>query len=285
MSYDVIQTLREFSLMDVELARAQDGSLVELHRMRVELRDRDHLTQLPRAFATWRALNDARFPKLIDVVENGECAVVAHTPMITLEQLFQAAPGGVALPLVVTVALEVSAALKSLHERDIVHRDIAPDGIGISRDGRVRVRLPLLVRLVTNPNAPRAGMIIGHMRFLSPEMARDEQVTRTSDSYVLGVVLYELLAGKRAYPNANTDLEALMAIVRNDIPHLGNVRSDLPDDIVLLVMNMLDANPSRRPDVGFVNEVLRGSLDWAIWTPEQCANEVRALLPQEYDAL
>jgi serine/threonine protein kinase len=277
--------MREFGLIEVELAEGKDGSLVELHRLRHELRDADHFSQLRSAFATWRSLEDVRFPKLIDVVEGGQCAVFTHTPTISLQQIFEAAPGGAALPLVVTVALEVTAALQGLHEREIVHRDLSPDAIGITRDGRVHVREPLLIRLITNPNAPRAGMIIGKMDYLSPEMARGENITRSSDSYALGVVLYELLSGKRAYPNASTQIETLMAIIQNQIAHLANVRSDLPDDMVLLVMKMLDAERSRRPTMGFVHDVLRGSLSWAIWTPEQCANEVRALLPQEYDAL
>ena len=122
--------------------------------------------------------------------------------------------------------------LAAAHAAGIVHRDLKPDNILVTRDGRVKI---LDFGLATERSAlagghdastvagTEPGVILGTVNYMSPEQARGTTaVGPQSDQFALGLVLYELAAGKRAF-RRNSGAETLAAIIRDD-------PDPLPDD-------------------------------------------------------
>jgi len=101
----------------------------------------------------------------------------------------------------IDIALQVGEGLASAHAHDIVHRDVKPANIMITSEGRAKV-LDFGIAKVTDSNLTQTGMSIGTLAYMSPEQLRGETVDCRSDIWALGVVLYELLTGNKAFPGA-----------------------------------------------------------------------------------
>jgi serine/threonine-protein kinase len=99
----------------------------------------------------------------------------------------------------VRVALGVASALEAAHRRGLVHRDVKPGNILITDDGDVKVTDFGIARAVSEASMTVTGTTLGSVHYFSPEQARGDEVTGASDVYALGIVLYEMLAGRRPF--------------------------------------------------------------------------------------
>src|SRR5262249_61615374 len=124
-----------------------------------------------------------------------------------------------------SLALQVAGALRAAHAAGIVHRDIKPENLMVRPDGYVKVLDFGLVRLLPAPagsgTAPGQGVTdpgtqLGTAQYMSPEQARGEPVDGATDSFALGVVLYELATGRHPF-QADTPLATMYAIA-NETP-------------------------------------------------------------------
>ena len=93
----------------------------------------------------------------------------------------------------------VASALEAAHRRGIVHRDVKPGNILITDDGDVKVTDFGIARAVSEASMTVTGTTLGSVHYFSPEQARGDEVTGTSDVYALGIVLYEMLTGRRPF--------------------------------------------------------------------------------------
>lgn len=101
------------------------------------------------------------------------------------------------------ITLDVCAALSHAHEERIVHRDIKPSNIMVTTDGEVKITDFGIARIVDDTVGTLTGTSLGTAEYMSPEQVRGEKVDERSDTYSLGVVLYQMLTGK--VPFAGTD--------------------------------------------------------------------------------
>jgi Tol biopolymer transport system component len=148
-------------------------------------------------------------------------------------------------------------ALAAAHERGIVHRDVKPENLFLTRDGRLKVldfglakELPVLVGSAatdapTLASPTRTGIVLGTLGYLSPEQARGEPVDARSDLFSLGCVLYECLTGRRAFAGS-TAQDLIAAVLRDEPPSLVGVRSDLPPGLARLVERSLAKERTQR---------------------------------------
>ena len=153
---------------------------------------------------------------------------------------------------IVGLLLGVADGLAAAHGKGILHRDIKPDNILVGRNGYAKLSDFGLAKLQEQV-PPRAitqtlskytgpGIVIGTISYMSPEQASGQMLDQRSDIFSFGIVLFELLAGKRPFERT-TDLEVMQAILHSDAPPLA---ADVPVALQMLVAKALEKAPPDR---------------------------------------
>ncbi|PID38931.1 MAG: hypothetical protein CSB49_03090 [Proteobacteria bacterium] len=161
------------------------------------------------------------------------------------------------MPVPQTLAVHVGVeALKGLHyahtrqERGeplgIVHRDISPHNLLLSYAGEVKVTDFGIAKVAALASATRTGMVKGKLTYMSPEQVRGERVDARADLCALGIVLWELLAGRRLYGGVGSEGELLAAARRGKVLPLAEVAPSVPLPLAQVVERMLAPDPTMR---------------------------------------
>ena len=172
----------------------------------------------------------------------------------TLRQLMGRGPMGV--EEAIEVAIQVASALVAAHEAGIVHRDIKPENIMLRRDGYIKVLDFGIAKLAESETrweaAPgeeatslletQVGTIVGTARYLSPEQARGEAADARTDLWALGVVLYEMLAGRAPFAGGSVR-EVIVAITAAEPP---SIPAELPEALARLLQKALQREVEQR---------------------------------------
>ena len=122
---------------------------------------------------------------------------------------------------------QVATALDEAHASGVVHRDVKPANLLLDRDGNVRVSDFGIASTTGSDTLTTPGMVLGTPGYLSPEQARGEPATAASDRYALGVVAFELLAGRRPFAGDTPTTEAF-AHMHADVPSATALDPGLP---------------------------------------------------------
>jgi serine/threonine-protein kinase len=148
-------------------------------------------------------------------------------------------------PAAAGIAEQIADGLSVAHERGIVHRDIKPSNILLTRDGRAKVVDFGIARALVEAQLTLPGTTLGSVHYFSPEQARGEPVTAASDLYSLGLVLFEMLTGQRAWTGDTAGAVAL-ARLGNPPPRPSSLRADVPPALDAIVARALALDPQDR---------------------------------------
>src|SRR5580704_4511314 len=235
--------------------------------------DADRLRRFEQEARTIAALNHPNILGIHDIgAHDGAPFLVSEfLEGVTLRDKLVSGP----LPVrrAIEYALGIAEGLAAAHEKGIVHRDLKPENIFVTRDGRIKVLdfgLAKLVRpeenheaavTLTSP-ATLPGMVMGTVGYMSPEQVRGEPIDARSDIFSFGAVLYEMLAGQRAFKRA-TSAETMTAILREEPPALSDTGEQGPLALQRIVLRCLEKNVERRfqsaSDLAFAIESLSGT--------------------------
>jgi serine/threonine protein kinase len=151
------------------------------------------------------------------------------------------------------IAVQIASGVAAAHAAGIIHRDLKPDNILLTRDARVKILDFGLAKLASTqaPSAAGAdtttmntgpGMVMGTVGYMSPEQVRGLDVDSRSDIFSFGVILHELLTGKRAF-HGETSAEVMTAILKQDPPELPET---VPSAVRQVVGHCLEKEPTNR---------------------------------------
>lgn len=142
------------------------------------------------------------------------------------------------------ITLQIAGGMEAAHSKNIIHRDIKPQNIIISREGKVKVADFGIAKAATS-NTIAAGQAIGSVHYISPEQARGGYSDEKSDIYSLGITLYEMLSGKMPFAAENTVSVALLHIQEEAIP-LRELNDSIPPSVEKIVQKCMQKKPERR---------------------------------------
>ncbi len=152
--------------------------------------------------------------------------------------------------VVAHLGAQLARGLAAIHERGIVHRDIKPDNVLVSREGKAKIADLGLAKQVSDPDLLRltaTGMVVGTPLYVSPEGIRDpKNISGASDIYSLGATLYHLLTGTPPF-NAKTAYEVMRGHLEEKVRPIRELRPDVPPHLAQLVERCLAKAPEKRP--------------------------------------
>jgi Tol biopolymer transport system component len=232
--------------------------------------DTDRLARFTREAQTLASLNHPNIAHIHGLEESeGVTAIVME--LVEGDDLSQRiARGAILLEEALPIAKQIAEALEAAHEQGIIHRDLKPANIKIRLDGTVKVLDFGLAKALEPPGEPSAqamnsptmtaratqmGMILGTAAYMAPEQAKGRAVDKRADIWAFGVVLYEMLTGRRAFDG--DDISEVLASVLKTNPDWSAFPAGLPSSIRRLLRQCLEKDPKQRiRDMGDVRLML-----------------------------
>jgi Tol biopolymer transport system component len=218
----------------------------------------------PRALARFeneaKAVAALSHPNILALFDVGKESSVSFVVTELLEgETLRAflARGPVPLRKALDVGLHVAEGLAAAHGKGIVHRDVKPENVFLTKDGHAKILdfglarsgpVPAGREETQSPTVDKLtseGVVLGTVAYMSPEQARGQTVDFRSDQFSLGVVLYEMLTGKRPFEGASA-AETLAAIIREEPEPLTKLDPKLPAPLVWIVQRCLSKDPEER---------------------------------------
>jgi eukaryotic-like serine/threonine-protein kinase len=226
--------------------------------------DPERLARFEREAQLLASLNHPNIAAIYGVEDGGPTRALVlelvEGPTLADRLLAGALPVGEAL----AIARQIADALSTAHEAGIIHRDLKPANVKVRDDGTVKVLDFGLAKAMvgTDSNGGRGGglsnsptltaratelgMIIGTAAYMAPEQARGKSVDRRADLWAFGVVLYEMLTGRRAFQGP--EVSDVLAAVLRDTPALDVLPPDVPHSVRRLLKRTLEKDRARRLD-------------------------------------
>jgi serine/threonine-protein kinase len=247
------------------------------------LEDPERLARFRREAQVLASLNHPHIGAIYGLEESGNerALVLELVEGPTLEERIQA--GAIPLDETLRIARQIADALEAAHERGVVHRDLKPANVKLTPDGRVKV-LDFGLAKALEGDRPMEGtglmtqsptitghltaanVILGTAAYMSPEQARGKNADKRADIWAWGVILFEMLTGKRLFAG-ETISDTLASVLKTD-PEWSALPESTPAPILRMLRRCMQRDPSKRlRDIGdariTIDEVLAGDMDAA----------------------
>jgi serine/threonine protein kinase len=277
-----------------EVFRARDERLgrdVALKLIRPASSDKpDHLRRFEQEARAAAALNHPNILAIYDVGFEGTVPYIV-SELLEGENLRQRLiKGAIPVPEAAGYALQIAHGLAAAHERLIVHRDLKPENLFLTVDGRIKI-LDFGVAKLQAPAADdrpvesmttvtKHGAMIGTVAYMSPEQLRGKTIDHRSDIFSFGAILYELMAGCRAF-RGETEVDTMTAILREEPAGMDLEDSAIPRGYLDIIKHCLEKDPENRfqsaKDLAFALETLSASSSFRLARFRKSGKGIHAL--------
>jgi serine/threonine protein kinase/Tol biopolymer transport system component len=218
--------------------------------------DQQYLHRLKQEALAVAALNHPNILAVYDIgtQDNGSPYIVSELlEGESLRERLRAGP--MSLRKTIDYALQIARGLSAAHDKGIVHRDVKPENIFITHDGRLKLLDFGLAKLTkaapssgdaeTHTIQSEAGTVLGTVGYMSPEQIRGKPGDARSDLFAFGAVLYEMISGKRAF-HGETPADTMSAILHSEPLELTETNRNVPPALERIVRHCLEKNPEER---------------------------------------
>lgn len=243
-----------------EVYRAQDTRLDREVAIKVlpegVAQDKDRMRRFEQEA---RAVSSLNHPNILSIYDIGSQGAVHYivTELLegsTLREVL--GRGSLSSRLTIEYGMQIASGLAAAHEKGIVHRDVKPENVFITKDQRAKILDFGLVKrvLAGRPSGEDATLdvytsaqvVLGTVGYMAPEQVRGEEVDQRADIFALGAVLYEALSGKRAFQRASS-VETMTAILKEDPVEIQNAGdAKIPPALERIVFRCLEKNAEQR---------------------------------------
>lgn len=259
--YTLIRRLAMGGMAELYLAQqtgaAGFSKIVALKRIHPHLSQNETFTGMFLSEA--RLASDLNHPNLAHVLDFGECNKEHYLTMeyvhgANLHEALKQACAPLPMAAALQVVIDVARGLHELHELrstdgrplGMVHRDVSPSNVLLAYDGSVKLTDFGIAKAMELTSATRTGTFKGKLGHSSPEQARGEQIDRRSDVFCLGILLYEVTTGARAFSGPN-EFAVLGKVASANYDPPQTLVENYPQDLEQLVRGALAASPEDRP--------------------------------------
>jgi tetratricopeptide (TPR) repeat protein/TolB-like protein len=146
---------------------------------------------------------------------------------------------------VITIARQVAHGLAAAHEAGVVHRDLKPANIMIDEEERAII-MDFGIARSTSAGATMLGTVVGTLEYMAPEQAMGQPVDHRADIYTFGLILYDLLLGRRSASGAETAVAELMKRIQRSLPPARSLDPGIPEAIEQIISTCLEPDPAVR---------------------------------------
>jgi serine/threonine protein kinase len=296
--YEVVARIGEGGMGEVY--QATDTSLKRAVAIKVlpadVAADADRLARFQREAEVLAALNHRNVAAIYGLERSG-AAIALVMELVEGEDLSQRiAHGAVPLDEALAIARQIAEALEAAHGQGIVHRDLKPANVKVRPDGTVKVLDFGLAKAmdpatasspglsmspaITTPAMTHAGMILGTAAYMAPEQARGKSVDKRADIWAFGLVLFEMLTGKRLFDGE--EVSDTLALVLTKDPDFSSLPATTPPAIIRLLRRCLVRDRAKR--LADISDA-RIEIDEALTTPLSEVSRDRAPAVQPSSAL
>lgn len=213
-----------------------------------------HLADDPTVLARFRteARHAARLnhPHIVAVYDQG----VADLPYIVLELIEGCSlrevlvrSGPLSPSEALAVVVPVCSALQRAHDAGVIHRDVKPENVLVSSDGIVKVADFGVARALAATSHTATGTLVGSVHYLAPELVDGREADPRSDQYAVGVLLFELLTGRKPLP-ADTPMAVALRHANEDVPAPSRYAPEVSHGLDRVVRRATERHPHRRYD-------------------------------------
>ena len=262
--YRLVRLIGEGGVANVWLARDEPlNRLVALKFLRAQYaRDEKLLQRFRREATLVSRLNSPYIVKVYDVtVDHRYCFIVMEYVDGQDLQTFLRFETALTLKRALTLLQSIAAGVAVAHQAGLIHRDLKPGNILLSKDGNVKITDFGIARHIAEAGLTEPNSVWGTSHYISPEQALGQQLSTSTDIYSLGVMLYQMLTGRLPY-QGDDPVAVALAHIQQPVPALQSVIPTIPTSIAHLVQRMMAKNAIYRPQNGTqLLAILEGYLD------------------------
>ncbi len=266
--YEIIEQIGTGGMADVYKAMCHTlNRLVAIKVLKEEFsRNEEFVTRFKMEAQAAARLSHPNIVNVFDVVDDGDIHYIVMELIegITLKS-YIAKKGYLEVKETIGIAIQMAQGMAAAHQQNIIHRDIKPQNIIISKDGKVKVADFGIARAAFSNH--QESDAIGSVHYISPEQATRELVDARSDIYSLGITMFEMITGRLPFDGENT-VTVAMAHLKNPIASPKESNPDIPESLEEIILTCTEKKRENRYD-----------------TAEEVITDLRKALINPYDGI